>query len=265
MKYIRLAAWSAVSGLLLWACAARPTLGAASDDTFFQQQVAPVFEQHCVSCHSGAKPKGGFSLTTAKAALAGGESGGDVVPGKPDESQLLDFISGDKPAMPKSGLRLKAEQVTAIRQWIAAGAHWPAGITLVDKKPLDLDWWSLKPLLKSPVPASKSPWVRTPIDQFILAKLEQNKLAPAPEADRRTLIRRLTYDLHGLPPTPEEIAAFEADRRRTLMKNWSIACWLRRVMASVGDGIGWISFTTAKRTATTKTKCGPTPGRIAIM
>jgi mono/diheme cytochrome c family protein len=212
MKHIRLAARSVVCGLLLWTCSALPVQGAAADDAFFQQRVAPVFEQHCVSCHSGAKPKGGFSLTTAKAALAGGESGAAIVPDKPDESQLLDFVSGDKPAMPKSGPRLKAEQVAAIREWIAAGARWPAGMTLVDKKPLDLDWWSLKPLLKSSVPVSKSPWIRTPIDQFILAKLEKNKLAPAPEADRRTLIRRLTYDLHGLPPTPEEIAAFEADR-----------------------------------------------------
>jgi mono/diheme cytochrome c family protein len=197
--------------LLFAAAFAQVANGAAADADYFRQQVAPIFEQHCVSCHSGAKPKGGLSLTNAKSAFAGGENGAAIVPGAPIESMLLDYISGSKPTMPKGGPPLKPEQVAVIRHWIESGAAWPAGVTLTDKKPLDLNWWSLLPLKHAPVPATDSHWLRNPIDNFLLAKMREKHLVPAPEADRRTLIRRLTYDLHGLPPTPEDVAAFEAD------------------------------------------------------
>ncbi|HTU25990.1 MAG TPA: DUF1553 domain-containing protein [Pirellulales bacterium] len=183
----------------------------ADDPPDFRRQVAPILERHCVACHQGEKAKGKLSLVDAGRALAGGESGAAIVPGKPDESLLVDYISGDKPEMPKDAAPLKPDEVETIRRWIAAGAVWPADATLTDKREIDANWWSFQPLAAPAVPKLDSAWVRTPIDAFVLDKLQQNNLEPSPEADRRTLIRRLTYDLHGLPPTPEEIDAFLAD------------------------------------------------------
>jgi hypothetical protein len=181
------------------------------DDTFFREHVVPILESRCVGCHEGSKPKGGLSLVTAKQMLAGGESGPAIVAGKPDESLIIDYISGDEPAMPKDGKPLSAAEIEAIRKWIAAGAKWPDELELVDKKQYDLNWWSLQPLDRPPLPKVQSSWLRTPIDAFILAKLTEQKLAPSPEADRRTLIRRLHFDLIGLPPSLEKVNAFVAD------------------------------------------------------
>ncbi len=186
------------------------TVEAAAAETF-AKRVAPIFESHCVSCHSGEHPKGGLDLTTGAKALAGGESGPLLVAGKPDESALLDYISGDEPAMPKDAAPLAAEEVETVRAWIAAGAEWPAELVLTDKKVIDANWWSLLPWQTVAVPPQDDQWIRTPVDAFILAKLREQKLSPSAEADRPTLIRRLTYDLHGLPPTPEEVDAFVAD------------------------------------------------------
>ncbi|HUE69771.1 MAG TPA: DUF1549 domain-containing protein [Pirellulaceae bacterium] len=172
-----------------------------------------VFERHCLQCHNDAEKKGGLSLATAKSALAG-ESGVILEPGKPDSSLILDYITGDKPEMPKGKPPLKPEEIESIRAWIAAGAKWPEGLVLKDKALADADWWSLKPIVRPEIPKlgdDDQRRVRTPIDAFILAKLREQKLEPSPEADKRTLIRRLYFDSVGLPPTPEEIESFLAD------------------------------------------------------
>ncbi len=186
---------------------------AAEPPAFFASDVAPTLEQHCISCHSGDDAKGGLDLTTRTAALAGGESGPSIIPGKPDDSFLLDYVSGDEPEMPKEAPPLSAEQVAGLRRWIADGVAWPEERVLKDKRKVDDNWWSLMPLADVVVPPEDDPWIRTPVDAFILAKLDEQGLSPSGEADRRTLIRRLTYDLHGLPPTPAEIDAFVADTR----------------------------------------------------
>ncbi len=183
----------------------------ADDAATFRRQVAPVFERRCVSCHGGAHPKGGLALTSKQAAFAGGESGAIIEPGKPDESLLVAYVSGEKPRMPKDASPLTADEVAAIRRWIAEGAAWPQDLMLVDRKLLDGNWWSLVPLAKVSVPRIADSWIRTPVDAFILAALRERNLAPSAEAARRTLIRRLTYDLHGLPPTPADIEAFVDD------------------------------------------------------
>lgn len=186
----------------------------AADDPLFQGQVAPILGRRCLSCHHGEKPKGGLDLTTRKGMLAGGEHGPAVVPGKASESRLIKMVSGKKPAMPKgTGQPLSGAQVAALVKWIDAGANWPAGMVLKPEraKP-SLDWWSLQPVVRPAVPKVKQAnRVTNPIDAFILARLETAGLTPSPEADRRTLIRRLTFDLHGLPPTPEDIEAFVKD------------------------------------------------------
>ena len=177
----------------------------------FREQIVPLLESRCLRCHEGDSPEGELSLTTRVGAIKGGASGPAIVPGQPDESPLLDAVSGDEPAMPKEGPPLTEAEVASIREWIAAGAPWPAEVELTDNRPHDLNWWSLQPLVRPPVPAVEYQWPRTPIDAFILEKLEANSLAPSPEADRRTLLRRLYFDLTGLPPTPEETQAFLAD------------------------------------------------------
>ncbi|HVU89205.1 MAG TPA: DUF1549 domain-containing protein, partial [Pirellulales bacterium] len=191
---------------------AEPAATTSQGEKLFRDTVAPIFERRCLSCHSGDEPKGGLSLVTAQASLSGGESGPAIVPGKPDESLLVTYVSGDEPEMPKGQPRLSAADVAAIRQWVTAGATWPANVTLEDRSKSG-PWWSLAPLVRPAVPEVSSDWVRTPIDAFILQKQNELGLRHAAEADRRTLIRRLTFDLHGLPPSPEEIDAFIADAR----------------------------------------------------
>jgi mono/diheme cytochrome c family protein len=185
----------------------------AADDTYFRQRVAPLFEQHCLHCHGPKSPRGGLSLATAADLHAGGDSGAIVVAGKPRESLLLSMVSGAKPKMPKKAAPLTAAQVAILTKWIAEGVNWPKDVVLQDRGKASETWWSLRPLVRPAVPAvNTSDWVRTPIDAFILHRLERQGMKPSAEADRRTLIRRLYFDLIGLPPTPTEIDAFVRDR-----------------------------------------------------
>ncbi|MGH7173758.1 MAG: DUF1549 domain-containing protein, partial [Gemmataceae bacterium] len=185
----------------------------AADETFFRKQVAPIFEQHCLRCHGQKSRRGGLSLATAAHLRAGGDSGAVVAAGKPNESLLLSLVSGDKPKMPKKTTPLTAKQVAILKKWIAEGANWPKGIVLRQRAKQGETWWSLQPLARPSVPLVKTPgWARTPLDAFILRRLEQQGMKPSPEADRRTLIRRLSFDLLGLSPTPTQIDAFLRDR-----------------------------------------------------
>jgi len=183
-----------------------------ADDTF-HERIAPVLEQRCLECHRGIAARGKLSMASLEDLLRGGESGPAIVVGKPEESLILDYISGDEPLMPKDGEPLAASEVAALEEWIRAGAPWPEGVTLQARSAEGKPWWSLAPLERPtvPQPTADAGWARTPIDSFVLEKLAAAGLKPAPEADRSTLIRRLTYDLHGLPPTPAEVAAFVDD------------------------------------------------------
>lgn len=198
---------SAVTSCLISATALAPN--------FFSERVAPVFEHRCLQCHNDVERKGGLSLQSGASLIKGGESGAAIKPGDAAASLLLDMVVGAKPEMPKNSKPLSAEETESLRQWINGGAEWPAGITLRDRKLPDSDWWSLKAIHKPPLPtltAEQLRWVRTPVDAFVLAKLQEHQLSPSPEADRRTLIRRLSFDLIGLPPKPEDVDAFVSDR-----------------------------------------------------
>jgi hypothetical protein len=189
---------------------ASPAAGA--DPHAFHDRVVPILKQHCVRCHQGQKPKGGLDLTSAKGLAAGAEGVPIVVQGKPDESRLIEVVSGEKPEMPKSGKPLSAGEVRTLRDWIGAGALWPTSVVIKDDP---LDWWSLRPVAKPRIPPiadRHADFARTPIDAFVLDGLRSSGLSPSPEADRPTLIRRLSYDLLGLPPEADEVAAFVADR-----------------------------------------------------
>ncbi|HVW01919.1 MAG TPA: DUF1553 domain-containing protein, partial [Planctomycetaceae bacterium] len=183
------------------------TLFAAQPDATFPRAAA-VFEQHCVRCHNADETKGGLDLSSAKTLRAGGESGVPIEAGDPDSSLLIEMITGDKPQMPKKAPPLSAKEIAAVRDWIKAGARFPDETVL---RPKQGAWWSLEPLTKPVVPEVRNAWVRTPVDAFVLTKLHEKGLAPSPEADCRTLIRRLSFDLLGLPPTPAEVEAFVND------------------------------------------------------
>ena len=187
-------------------------LAAVADDAA-DDAARGVFERRCVSCHNAQERKGGLSLASLNELNVGGDSGPAVVAGKPGDSLLLDYVSGEKPEMPKGGPPLTGDEVAAIRTWISAGAKWPADLVLQDRSLADTNWWSLKPLVRPGIPEIRNPksTFRNPIDAFIVSKLEENGLPQSPAADRRTLIRRLYFDLVGLPPRPDEVDAFLAD------------------------------------------------------
>ncbi len=185
----------------------------------FERQIAPILLRHCGACHNESELAGGLSLLSHDAALRGGKSGEPAIkPGDLDNSYLVTrLVSGEMPP-PGKGKPLAADELAAVKQWIEAGAPWPQGRVLdlfevtTDTR-AGRDWWSLKPPDRPSLPPVKNAgWVRTPIDAFTLAKLEEHGLAPAPDADRTTLIRRAKLDLLGLPPTPQEVQEFIDDK-----------------------------------------------------
>jgi hypothetical protein len=202
---------SLAAGFVLLILAGHRPLHAAE---FFADHVAPIFRQRCVQCHNALKTKGGLDLTTRDAMLKGGEKGPVVVPGSASKSRILEMISGDTPRMPKQGAKLTPEELANLKKWIDDGAVWPESVRLTDaeQRRAGPDWWSLQPLKQPAVPAVKDKaWPGNELDAFILAALEAKGLKPSPPAERATLLRRVTFDLHGLPPTPEEIDAFVND------------------------------------------------------
>jgi len=180
-----------------------------SAEELFKDQVAPLLQRRCLSCHSGAEPKGGFSLQTAEATM----SSGYIEPGKASESYFVELITpvDGSAEMPKDSDPLTSDEVAVIRKWIDEGAKWPQKLTLQEPRVDNFDWWSYQPLTRPSVPQVNDSWATSAIDKFILAKLNQQGLTPSEPADRRTLIRRVTYDLIGLPPTHEQVVQFVND------------------------------------------------------
>ncbi len=190
----------------LWLIAAR----GSAQPRDFDQTIAPLLIERCVDCHGGAKAKGGLDLTKKAAVFKGGKSGPGVVAKNLEQSQLwLRVQAGEMP--PKKPL--PDQEKAILKAWIEGGAAWgtdPIDPFLVTTRHrAGYDWWSLQPVKLPTLPKVKqAAWVRNPIDRFILAKLEAEGLSPAPEAGARTLIRRLYFDLIGLPPSPEELDNF---------------------------------------------------------
>ncbi len=192
---------------------------ASADPPDFESDIGPVLVRRCVECHRGDDPQGGLNLTSRKGLRTGGESGAVITLQDVDKSYLLQRIQDGEmpPAKQGHSQRLPAKEIQLLQDWIAAGASWP------DKRVLDFfertnedragrDWWSLQPVRKPALPkvaAGQQP--QNPIDAFILARLQQQQLSPAPPASKRTLVRRLYYDLIGLPPTQQQIESFVND------------------------------------------------------
>jgi len=200
-------------------------LCAGAQPVIFERDIQPVLAERCQPCHSDRNPGGKLSVSSAATLLKGGQSGAAIRPGKPDESLLLQVVSGDRPRMPKAGTPLSPAQVAVLRQWIAEGATFDAKAVTKEA------WWSLKPLTRPPVPSSTT---AHPVDAFLQDRLRKEGLTPSPEADRRTLVRRLYYDLHGLPPTSAETEAFVRDASPKAWDNL-----VDRLLASPRYGERW--------------------------
>jgi mono/diheme cytochrome c family protein len=180
----------------------------------FARDIKPIFQEACFKCHGPNQEKGGFSLATKARALEGGDEGSDILAGNSAASLLVQRIASqdEESAMPPEGKRLSAWQVGLIRAWIDQGAVWPTDADEIDpRRATPPSHWSFKSLQQPPIPERKDTWVSSPIDAFILTKLDEATLSPAPEASREALLRRASFDLIGLAPSPEEVAAFTSD------------------------------------------------------
>jgi hypothetical protein len=176
-----------------------------------EHPVQAVLKANCAPCHNDSSRSGGLTMTSREAILAGGNRGVAVKPGDPSKSLLFQAVaqSGDLKMPP--GRKLPDEQIEIIRNWIAGGAVWPSTGAA---KPKNAAWWAFQPVRHiDPPQVSRTEWVRNPIDRFILARLEKQGLTPSREASRTSLLRRVSLDLTGLPPSPEAIRAFVADER----------------------------------------------------
>lgn len=221
-----------VTGTLFALCAAS---GFAADEkdapltpvppkqaAFFETKVRPLLYDKCFACHSDKLQSGGLRVDSRAALLKGTDAGPTVVPGDPDKSRLIKVIHYDSNIkMPPSG-KLKPDEIATLTEWIKMGAPWPGAKPVPTAPgaasgqyiitPEQKQFWSFRPIRKTAPPKVKNTaWVKSPIDAFILAKLEAKGLTPAPPADRRTLVRRVYFDLIGLPPTPEQVNAFLKD------------------------------------------------------
>ena len=229
--------WGIAPGLLLAAGTPAGQLPpATSAQIDFVKDIQPLLARSCYECHGALRQKGELRWDLKTAALKGGTSGPAIVPGKSAESLMIQLVAGLKPdmVMPKKGELLTPIEIGRLRAWIDQGASWPDGVDLV--KAVDpRNHWAFKAPVRPAEPKVKNKqWARNPIDAFILARLEQQKLSPSPEADRLTLLRRLSLDLTGLPPTLEEVDRFVANQSPDAYRNE-----VERLLASPHYGERW--------------------------
>ena len=178
--------------------------------SFFDTGVRPILQANCQLCHNQKNRSGGLALDSREDIIKGGKRGPAVKPGEPSASLLIQAVEqkGDL-KMPLGRARLSEEQVATLRRWVEQNVPWAESATARRR---GWDHWSFQPVKRPPVPEVRNAaWVRNPIDSFILSRLEAENVAPSPEADRATLLRRVSLDLTGLPPSPDEIRAFLAD------------------------------------------------------
>ncbi|PYV30406.1 MAG: hypothetical protein DMG09_27595 [Acidobacteria bacterium] len=196
----------------------RPLPPPASNPVDFGRDIAPVLKKRCVPCHGAALQQSGLRLDSREALLKGGSSGPVIAPGDSAGSRLIRLVGGADPevVMPPAGPRLSEVEVGLFRAWIDTGAVWPQEVVFdggQGARPKS-SHWSFQPILHPQPPSvQRASWLKNPIDAFVLAKLESEGIEPSPEAEREKLIRRLSLDLTGLPPTPDEVASFMADSR----------------------------------------------------
>src|SRR5215470_9325955 len=200
----------------------RAVIAAQSADAarieFFEARVRPLMATRCYDCHTDSA-KGGLRMDSREALLKGGRRGPAIVIGKPEDSLLIKAVAHTHETlrMPKGASKLSDQEIGDLSQWIKDGAYWPAATEAKNDyliKPEQKAFWSFQPVRDPAIPTVKGKTgdAPSPVDAFLLAKLEANNLTFNAPADKRTLIRRATFDLTGLPPTPEEVDAFLADK-----------------------------------------------------
>jgi cytochrome c5 len=215
-------------------CIALPSLGEetqrekAASETLpekrkvdFARDVQPILQRSCYFCHGPQKQTSEYRLDVREIAIKGGEAyAPNIIAGNAKESPLAQFIAGEGDTlMPPEGKgqRLSVEEVQTIRDWIDQGAAWPD--ELAGNETEKNDWWSLRPLVRTPIPDVATPPGGNVIDSFVRQKLAEKKLPSAALADRQTLVRRVYFDLIGMPPTPEEVDEFLADEHPAAYEN----------------------------------------------
>lgn len=226
LELLALGGHANLSGIELWRGAVSDQdhpLPDSSSAASPEAEVALLFARHCLECHNASERRGGLDLTQRAAALAGGESGEVLRPGDPDHSQLVNLVErGEMPPAPRASLSDGERKL--VRGWVQSGARWQLDpidpFLYTSDRRAGYNWWSLQPLRVARAaghaqsvenrPPPEEPLLH-PIDRYVQQRLEKAGFKPSPEADRRTLIRRLTFDLTGLPPTPQEVTAFLAD------------------------------------------------------
>ena len=233
----------------------KPPLSPA--DIFFRDKVFPILSNRCGGCHNDARRYAGLSLESADDLFDGGSHGPEVVPGNPGASRLYRRVARlERPYMPLGktsalGDSMPESEIAVLKLWIEQGAHWPrdeeaerqqaakmAPLKKLEERPItekEREWWSFQKPVRPPVPHVKnSVLVRNPVDAFVLAKLESKGLQPAPLASRRTLVRRVYFDLIGLPPRPEDVDRFLNDKSPKAYENL-----IDRLLASEHYGERW--------------------------
>jgi hypothetical protein len=206
-----------ILALLLGAVASTRAHGQRLDDeSFFELRIRPVLASKCIKCHGGAKTSGGLRLDSRAALLKGGEHGPAVVPGDIKQSLLLRAIqhAADVDLKMPPGNKLPAEAIADITRWVERGVFWPIHpkTSFAQSGAQSLDHWAFRPVGRPSIPPDPSGWSANPVDCFIVAKQRDKELAPVESATREALIRRLSFDLLGLPPTPGEIEQFLSDQ-----------------------------------------------------
>ena len=193
--------------------ASPPSPAAADQKVDFVRDIQPILQKSCYSCHGPKLQMSRLRLDSKRTALAGGQSGRPIQPGNASESLLYKRIAGigDQPRMPMEGDPLPAAEIEMVRAWIDQGAEWPDGMG-ADVAEVKRHWAFIPPKRPDVPRVRNSRWPANPIDSFVLTRLEKEEIAPSPEADRVTLLRRLSLDLIGLPPTIQEVDAFLSDK-----------------------------------------------------
>jgi Protein of unknown function (DUF1553)/Protein of unknown function (DUF1549)/Planctomycete cytochrome C len=236
--------WGTTMGLmsvLIWSVLAAgeaegDSLPTAEQVRFFESNVRPVLAEHCQKCHGPAKQWNGLRLDSREALLRGGDSGPAIVPGKPGESRLIRAVRqiDDELKMPPES-KLTERQIADLVKWVEMGASFSATAGPTNRRHRDPNHWAFQPPGQPALPqVNSADWPTSPIDHFVLAKLEAAGVDPALPADKRTLIRRVTFDLIGLPPTPEEIDVFLKDDRPDAQEQL-----VDRLLASPAYGERW--------------------------
>jgi hypothetical protein len=209
-------------GILYLQAASAAGAGQPTQDDlhFFEREIRPLLAERCFKCHGEKKAKSGLRLDSRASILRGGDTAPAAIPGRPEQSLIIQAIRHENSLEMPPGEQLKSADIDRVARWIRSGMYWPEAAAKATARGNAISFteeqrkfWSFQPVKKATLPkVYDQSWPRSALDRFILAALESHGLKPAKQADKRTLLRRATFDLTGLPPTPEEIDAFLSDR-----------------------------------------------------